>query len=87
VDAAVAAAMERYEVCGMYADPPHWQDYVDRWSAEFADRLQVKATGPRPLEWWTNRPRFMVAALERFREAVVDKGLRHSGSVCSPGTR
>jgi hypothetical protein len=79
VDAAVAAAMARYEVCGMYADPPHWQDYVDRWSAEFADRLQVKATGPRPLEWWTNRPRFMVAALERFREAVVDKGLRHSG--------
>lgn len=74
VDAAVAAAMARFEVVGFYGDPAHWQDYLDRWSGEFGERMRVKATASRPMEWWTNRPKLMVAALERFHEAASAKG-------------
>ena len=35
--------------------------------------MKVKATASRPLEWWANRPRAMVAALERFYEAVLEE--------------
>jgi hypothetical protein len=75
VDATVAAAMARFEVVGFYCDPAHWQDYVDKWSREYGPRMRVKASERRPLEWWTNRPKFMVAALERFHEAVLSRGL------------
>lgn len=79
VDAAVAAVFDRFKVIGFYADPPHYQDYVDRWAAEFGPRLRVRASAQRPLEWWTNRPKLMVDALERFHEAVVAGHLSHDG--------
>ncbi|MEW1551352.1 terminase [Streptomyces tsukubensis] len=81
VDAAVARAFDRFDVCGFYCDPPHWQDYVDRWTADFGESLQVRATQARPLEWWTNRPTAMEMALDRFMEAVQDKGLSHAESL------
>jgi hypothetical protein len=81
VDGAVARAFDRFEVCGFYADPPHWQDYVDRWTADFGEQLQVRATQARPLEWWTNRPTAMESALNRFVEAVEDKGLSHAETL------
>ncbi|MFF1417644.1 terminase [Streptomyces sp. NPDC058280] len=80
VDAAVSRAFERYEVCGFYADPPHWQDYVDRWTADFGEQLQVAATRARPLEWWTNRPTQMEMALNRFVEATDDKAVSFAGT-------
>lgn len=79
VDATVAGAFDRYRVVGMYADPPHWQDYVDRWSREWGERLSVKATAARPIEWWTNRPKVMVAVLARFHDAVVEHRMSHDG--------
>jgi hypothetical protein len=54
VDAAVRAALQRFQVLGFYADPPHFQDYVDRWMAEFGPRLRVRASAQRPME--PNRP-------------------------------
>lgn len=78
VDACVARAFERFDVCGFFCDPPHWQDYVDRWTSDFGTDLQVRATQARPLEWWTNRPKVMEQALQRFHEAVQDKGLSHA---------
>lgn len=75
VDAAVATAMHRFEVCGFYADPPHWADYIDRWNAKWGADMRVRATQARPLEWWTNRPRAIIAALERFHEAVLERRL------------
>ena len=81
VDAAVAAAFAKYRIVGMYADPAHWQDYLDRWQRLYGARMRVKATQARPLEWWTNRPRVMVAALERFHEAVLAKGMSHDGGT------
>jgi hypothetical protein len=79
VDIAVAAAFERYTVLGFYCDPALWQDYVDRWTHRFGERLKVRASQQRPLEWWTNRPVAMVAALERFHTAVTSGALSHEG--------
>lgn len=81
VDAAVAEAFERYDVAGMFADPAHWQDYLDKWTSEFGEQVQVAATQRHPLEWWTNRPTAMVSALERFETAVVAEALTHDGNV------
>lgn len=79
VDAVVAAAFDRFKVIGFYADPAHWMDTLDKWMEEFGPRLLVRASVQRPLEWWTNRPKNMVDALARFREAVLDGGLTHDG--------
>jgi hypothetical protein len=73
VDAAVSHAMREYEVAGFYADPARWQDYLDKWNNEYGEKMRVKANQRRPLEWWTNRPTAMVAALERFHDAVLDE--------------
>lgn len=78
VDAAVANAMKHFDVCGFYLDPPHWADYADRWNSEFADKMKVKATLRRALEWWTNRPVAMAGALERFREAVEEERISYT---------
>jgi phage terminase large subunit-like protein len=81
VDAAVFAAFERLTVVGFYADPAYWADTIDRWMAEFGPRLRVRASQQRPLEWWTNRPKAMVDALERFHEAVLTEQLTHDGGT------
>ena len=81
VDAAVAAAFDRFTVVGFYADPAFWADALDRWTQEFGRRLRVKATQYRPIEWWTNRPKYMVEALQRFHGAVLGQQLSHDGGV------
>ena len=69
VDAAVAAAMERFTVRQMVADPSHWRTELERWSAEWD---VVVAFEP-----W--RTRQMAQALDRFHTAVVTGQLRHTG--------
>lgn len=59
---------------------PWWQDQVDRWSAEFGESLRIHASTWHPLEWWTNRPTTMVAALESFHDAVVGAESTHDGN-------
>lgn len=78
VDAAVFKAFETYDVIAFYADPPHWQDYIDKWTAEFGKRLKVKAVQRHPIEWWTNRLGAMVAALERAHTAIVTGDMKHA---------
>jgi hypothetical protein len=73
VDAAVASAMHTFQVVGFFCDPAHWQDSLDRWSNEWGAKMRVRATERRPLEWWCNRPRAMVAALERLHEAILER--------------
>jgi hypothetical protein len=79
VDAAVDAAFTRFTVAGFYADPALWQDYIDRWTRTHGAKLKVRVVQQRPIEWWTNRPTAMVAALERFHSAVTGRGLTHDG--------
>lgn len=78
VDACLMKAVKTYKVVGFYMDPPHWSDYLDKWHSELAHKMLVKSTERRPLEWWTNRPVAMVEALERFREAVLEKRLSYA---------
>lgn len=75
VDAAVANAMKTYKVAGFYADPAGWQDYCDRWTNQWGEQMQVRASAKAPMEWWTNRDRPMVSALERFRDAILDQAV------------
>ncbi len=75
VDAAVFRAFERYQVVGFYADPPHWQDYVDAWDKEFGDRLEVKSSAKSSIGWWTKRDVQMAEALERFETTILTGGV------------
>lgn len=70
VDAAVAAAMQRFRVIGFYADPPYWETYVDRWNSLYGRKMRVGHRS-HPLEWKTNQPSQMEEALKRFLTAVL----------------
>ena len=80
VKAAVAEAMESYDVVGFYCDPAHWQDTIDTWTTAYGARMRVKSTKPNPLEWWTNRPTTIVAALKRLHDAIMAAEITHDGS-------
>lgn len=71
VNAAVGQAMKDYDVVTMYADPPHWQDYVDRWAQEYGDTVV--------LEFWTMSAARMAKALERLHTAISAGELTHDG--------
>lgn len=71
VDARVAEAFATYNVQRMYCDPAYWQDIVGRWASEHGEK--------KIFEWWTNRERQMVSALERFHTAAVTNQLTHTG--------
>jgi len=80
--AAVRAAHERYEVVGLYADPAKWETHVALWEAEYGISYKIKATREHPCEWWMlgGRTTKVVAALEQFHGAVIDRELSHDGS-------
>lgn len=78
VDRVVAAAFERYNVIGMFADPAHWQDYVTNWTAEYGDQVRVRASRDRPLSWWTNKHVAMVNATSRLYEAIRSESVSYN---------
>ncbi len=80
VDAAVANAMATYHVVGMYADPPHWTDWLDTWHNQWAHEMLVQASAHRPFEWHTNQPKKMVEALDRFHTAVLERRLTYTSA-------
>jgi hypothetical protein len=63
VNAFVARMFDTYRVVLFYPDPPYWQDNVDGWASQYGPEI-VK-------QWWTNRERAMVAALERIHTAIA----------------
>lgn len=71
VNAMVAGTFGRWNVRAFYGDPPHWRDELGAWYSEFGDRVR---------EWWTNRPKFIGEALDRFHAAAVKGYLTHDGS-------
>jgi hypothetical protein len=70
-DGAVQRTFERFTVVGFYADPPHWQDYVDSWDRKYGDDLEVKASAKSAIGWWTKRTVQMSEALERLETAIL----------------
>lgn len=69
-DAAVYKAFQDFEVVAFFADPPFWQDYIDKWEREFGEQLEVKAMSTHPIRWWTKRDIPMSLALERLEQNV-----------------
>lgn len=74
VTEAVAAAMARWDVWRMYADPPHWTETVGSWSAKWPDQV---------VEWWTNRAVRMAYGHRQLLEAF-DTGSVLIGGDASP---
>lgn len=68
----VAAAMERFDVWRMHADPPHWTETVGSWSARWPDQI---------VEWWTNRPVRMAYEHRKLLEAVDAGSITIGGLV------
>jgi hypothetical protein len=76
VDASVASVFNLLDVVGFFADPPYWQDSIDRWETEFGDGLRVKAGNQSAIRWWTKNDQPMSAALNRLHTAIADRSAR-----------
>lgn len=72
VEEAIAEAFRRWDVWRLYADPPYWESYVDKWAGEYGqDRVML---------WWTNRQKPMSYALRGYRNAMTDGTVTHDGN-------
>lgn len=70
VEDAVAQAMDRWDVALAYADPPYWDDEVDRWCGEHGAWVK----------WHTNNRRKMAHAVRSWDRLLRQGGLTHDGS-------
>jgi phage terminase large subunit-like protein len=73
VNAAMAAAVETYQVWRAYCDPPYWETTVAAWAGQYGDQ--------RVVEWWTNRPKPTAYAIKQFDTAIAAGDLLHDGSA------
>jgi hypothetical protein len=80
--AEVDRVFDRYNVVGFYADPAKWESHVAAWEAKYGPTLKVKATRQHPIEWWMTggRSGLVVAALQRFHDAMLDQEMSHDGA-------
>ena len=85
VDRSVRQAFEKFTVVGFFADAARWQTQVAKWEADFAAKLEVKASYSAPVAFNLNRPRVIASALDSFAHAVAAQELTHDGD--SPFTR
>lgn len=68
VHQAVLDAFEAYDVAYLFADPFHWQDYLDKWAGLFKDRV---------VEFPTNKVERMDGAIQRFLTAYTHGEMSH----------
>lgn len=73
VDGLVDRMMREFDVYYLYADPPHWQDYIDAWAAKYGDKVVI--------EFHTNSPSRMARALERLHTSILARELTHDGDT------
>lgn len=71
VGAGIAHLFDEFDVVRGLFDPELWQSEIDAWSVLYGDK--------RVLEWPTNRPRQMGAALERWLTDVRAGSFDHDG--------
>jgi hypothetical protein len=69
-DIALMQATTDYKLVRMYADPPHWGEYIAKWQNAYGDKVVI------PL--WTNRDLQMSWATHRWYEGIVTKTWYHS---------
>jgi hypothetical protein len=74
VDAKVAETFRYFRVVAFFCDPPHYGDYIAKWTSQYGARVQVYGQSKmKPFEWWTNRPTQMVQALQDYHEAILEE--------------
>lgn len=80
VDFTVRDCFQRYHVVGFFGDPAKWESYMDTWEAEFGAQLRVKSSAAHPIQYWVSGAGVgkFVQALRRFRDAVVNRELKHA---------
>jgi phage terminase large subunit-like protein len=81
VDALVRATFEKFNVVAFFADPPYWQDYIEKWERDFGDRLKVKASGSSAIKFFTKLDTLMSGALERSHTAIVGQHVWHGNHL------
>lgn len=81
VDTAVTNAFERYNVVGMFADPAYWSDYIDKWAREHGGKVRIKGSSAiNPFYWQMNRNTAVIAALDRFHNAIIAQTVTFDGN-------
>jgi phage terminase large subunit-like protein len=71
VDAAVADAMERFDVVELACDPPGWHAEIDGWQETYGNVV----------EFPTNERKRMAAACDRLRAAALEGDATHDGDA------
>ncbi|MDG4532566.1 terminase [Streptomyces sp. AV19] len=80
VDGAVRNAFLRYDVLAFHADVALWESYIDAWSADFRDRLVVKASATSAVgRDMRGGLQELTAANERLVSAIENQRVRHGG--------
>lgn len=82
IEAAVAAAFDRFDVAAFYADPAKdWRSYVNGWEAKYGGRVTAKARRDHPFEWWMTggRASAVQQAIEDFEGALRNGDATLSG--------
>lgn len=79
-DGLVASVFAQYKVVGFYADVAQFETYVDKWSAEYAGSLRVKASTKSTVGWdMRGRLQQLTQATERLVAGIADGSVRHDG--------
>jgi hypothetical protein len=71
LDWAVHDAFATYDVVGFYSDVHPAEDYIDRWTVEFGERLCARATERQPIKFAMNREIETTKAVEAYHTAIV----------------
>ncbi|MDR1513173.1 MAG: terminase large subunit [Propionibacteriaceae bacterium] len=71
VDAAVAAAFDRWDVVELAADPWGWRSEIEGWAKRHGER--------RVVEWNTGPASRMAPATDRLYQAVMGRAVTHDG--------
>lgn len=80
VNSAVHEAFRIYNVKAFFCDVELWESYIMDWSDEYGERVQVKSTANKPLEFdMRGNIERTTRANERLVQAVFDKKFRFDG--------
>lgn len=71
VNDVVDSIFESYDVWGLYADPPYWQESISRWSGLYEGQV---------IEWPTRNLNNIYYAIRSYREAIDSGDLGHDGN-------
>lgn len=80
VEAELASAFKKYKVVAFLADPPHWQDYVERWETTYGPHLTVRVSQARPIAFSTNNHVAMAKVVERAETAIKTGEVTHGNN-------